>query len=256
MIRTCAFSTFFALGFSLCTSPAQAFIIHTILPPNSTGVTYTEYQQTFTDTLGRPLTGISLSSPDFPTTSFSVNGLSLVANFTGGTVLSSSRPRVFTTEIADPPGNTTVILSARSSYFDSDGNFHVGGEPGGVPGAATPFSYLLNFQNDGNNTYLYTSITYNTGSINSTGTNLQGPGSRLSITNNNSFSVPNVGIGAISIPSYQSDNSIFIPASQTFSSVLPGQTITVVVPEASNVLGLVTLLGIGVFLKLKRKASA
>lgn len=87
------------------TDPAQAFKTRFTISVPQDVVGFT---RTFVDTLGRDLTGISLSSPEFPLTSFTGDGTdTLSANFFGATIPANT-PFTLEINIADPSGTFSI----------------------------------------------------------------------------------------------------------------------------------------------------
>lgn len=99
------------------TAPAQAFITHITFsyPQDIVG-----FQRKFTDTQGRNLTSISLSSPQFPFTSVTGDGTSsITANYFGGAV-KANNPFTLDWNIADPSGSFS-ITNINTAYVLSNG---------------------------------------------------------------------------------------------------------------------------------------
>lgn len=93
---------------TISTLPAQAFIetVTATFPIDIVG-----YTKTYTNNLGGKLTGISLSSSEFPTTFFTGDGTdSVTANYFGSLVTAGT-PVSFLVDIQSPIGETNVNIT-------------------------------------------------------------------------------------------------------------------------------------------------
>lgn len=107
------------VGATLATStaPAQAFIVqlNTRVPSQD----IVGYTVAYTNDAGVTTNGISLSSPEFPFTSFTGNGTdTLTANFFGGAVPANT-PFTLNYEIADAPESVLITTTATAFYLDN-----------------------------------------------------------------------------------------------------------------------------------------
>lgn len=103
---------------TLTAAPAQAFIvqINTSVPKDIVGFTVA-----YTNDAGVTTNGISLSSPEFPFTSFTGNGTGiLTANYFGGAV-SANTPFTLNYNIADAPPPPVAVTTTGTAYALSNG---------------------------------------------------------------------------------------------------------------------------------------
>lgn len=207
------------------TAPAQAFIvrINTSLPLDIVGFTVA-----YTNEFGVTTNGISLSSPEFPFTSFTGDGADvLTANFFGGAVPANT-PFTLNYEIADAPQSVLVTTTGTAFFLDN--------------GVVTPLQVfqtgtLCNTQGGG--------IPYRAASVQTPGANVtfQCQGDTIARVNlGNSDITEFISIQTIS--GYQDTDTLppFPPA--TAVTLQPGvlqtipQTDPQTVPEPSGILGL------------------
>lgn len=236
---------------TMTTTPAQAFIFQrtNAYPQDIIGVT-----ETFTDNLGRNLTGNSLSSPSFNLNSFSGNGTnSLTASFFGGSVPANA-PVTVTTDIGDLPGNNSANFSVtQQAYVLTNG----------VPTPLPPYTLGFACSTQGNGTpYLATQATTNLppGATNS----VTGTASGILECQANTFgataSIPlSVQISNQSIPGYQTVGSLpAFPPAQTFNlqpgvATIISQPNVTSVPEPSSLFGLLAFGSLGVLTYFRRR---
>lgn len=215
------------------TAPAQAFIvqINTSIPRDIVGFTVS-----YTNEAGVTTNGISLSSPQFPFTSFTGNGADiLTANFFGGAVPANT-PFTLNYEIADAPESVLVTTTGTAFYL--------------VDGVVTPLPVfktgtLCNTQGGGTP---YLAVNVQTPGAN---TIFQCQGDTIARLNTTGSDITEF-ISIKPISGYQDIDTLgpFPPA--TAVTLQPGVLQTIpptvtptTVPEPSGILGLLTFGAIG-----------
>ncbi|TVQ47968.1 MAG: hypothetical protein EA365_02615 [Gloeocapsa sp. DLM2.Bin57] len=232
--------------------PAQAFILQTSVPPISNppfdSYLIIGYRQTFTDLLGRNLTGISLSSSSFNTNSFTQQGNNpIIANYFGGSVLPGDG-FTLSVEIEDLPTSTNINVTSELVFFTGTGVIT-------VPDQRITYGAVCTTQGDGT-PFMAAQIE-----VEAAGSTYQilgqCQGNTLGLINNQ-IDDYDVAISVQDLPNgYQPmDNLDPFPPSQTIT-LSPGfnqdvaQTTTT--PEPSSILGLGLFAGLGLIGKFKNK---
>lgn len=228
-----------SVGATLANSiaPAQAFVvqINTSVPSQD----IVGFTVAYTNEAGVTTNGISLSSPEFPFTSFTGNGTDiLTANFFGGAVRANT-PFTLNYDIADAPESVLVKTTATAFYLNN--------------GVITPLPVfqtgtLCNTQGGGTP---YVAVSAQT-SLSNTIFQCQGDTvARVNLTNSDITEFLSIQ----PISGYQDIDTLatFPPATAVTlrSGVL--QTVTEPVPEPSEILGTLAFGAIGAGCLLKRQ---
>lgn len=231
------------------TAPAEAFILQTSVPPVTnppvSNYTVVGYQQTFTDLLGRNLTGISASSPSFTRTRFFGQGSNSVrVNYFSGSV-DPANPFTLNVEIGDLPDSTNINVTSKLIVLDNDGNNLT------IPDQRMTYGVTCTTQSPGT-PYMAAKFEINTG-----GSDYQilgqCQGNTLGLINNQTGSY-DVQLSIQNLPNgYQTMNELeTFPPAQTIT-LNPGVNEAVAqIPEPSSILSVGILTGLGLINRLKR----